>query len=80
MGRRAGTRRAVSPLHSRNVLDGQILHELRALAGAMSDTRKSDKSIPALKFVALGSRKRKSVKAKAPIDAAPTGAAKTPTG
>ena len=60
-----------------NVLDGQSLHELRALVGARSDTRKSDKSVPALKIAA---RKRKSVKAKAEADAAPTGAAKTPTG
>ena len=43
---------------SMNVLDGQILHELRALAGAMSDTRKSDKSVPALKIAALRNRKR----------------------
>jgi len=63
---------------SMNVLDGRILHELRALAGAMSDTRKSDKSVPALKIAALRNRKRKSVKAKA--DAAPTGAAKTEAG
>jgi hypothetical protein len=65
---------------SMNVLDGQILHELRALAGAMSDTRKSDKSVPAWKIAALRNRKRKSAKARAEADAAPPGAAKTPTG
>lgn len=63
---------------SMNVLDGRILHELRALAGAMSDTRKSDKSVPALKIAALRNRKRKSAKAKSDADA--TGAAKKPTG
>ena len=38
---------------SMNGLDGRILHELRALAGAMTDTRKSDKSLPVLKIAAL---------------------------
>lgn len=44
---------------SMNVLDGRILHELRALVGAMSDARKSDKSVPALKIAVLRSRKKK---------------------
>jgi hypothetical protein len=66
---------------SMNVLDGRILHELRALAGAMSDTRKSDKSVPALKIAALRNRKRKSAKAKAEsLAAAGDPAATKPTG
>ena len=63
-----------------NVLDGRILHELRALAGAMADTRRSDKSVPVLKIAALRNGKRTSKKAKAKGDAAPPGAAKAPTG
>lgn len=42
-----------------NVLDGRILHELRALDGAMRDARKNDKSVPELKIAALRNRKRK---------------------
>jgi hypothetical protein len=64
-----------------NVLDGRILHELRALAGAMSDTRKSDKSVPALKIAALRNRKRKGKKANVESGAEAAGApAKKPTG
>lgn len=47
-----------------NVLDGRILHELRALVGAMSDARKSDKSVPELKLPVLRNRNRKKKKAK----------------
>jgi hypothetical protein len=66
---------------SMNVLDGRILHELRALVGAMSDARKGDKSIPALEIAALGNRKRKARKATAAGGAeAPAAPAKTPPG
>ena len=66
---------------SMNVLDGRILHELRALVGAMTDTRKSDTSVPVLKIAALRNGKRKSKKADAQ-SGAPTGdpAATKPTG
>jgi hypothetical protein len=72
----------VAQYDSMNVLDGRILHELRALAGAMSDTRKSDKSVPELKIAALRNRKRKkaTATAKAQNDADAAGAAKKPTG
>lgn len=64
-----------------NVLDGRILHELRALAGAMTDTRKSDKSVPALKISVLRNGKRKSKKADAGSGAAGADPATTkPTG
>jgi len=63
---------------SMNVLDGRILHELRALAGAMSDTRKSDKSIPVLKIAVLRNRKRKKTKAPSATDT--SGAATNPNG
>lgn len=64
-----------------NVLDGRILHELRALVGAMTDTRKSDTSVPVLKIAALRNGKRKSKKANSEGDTATAGApAKAPTG
>ena len=59
-----------------NVLDGRILHELRALAGAMSDARKSDKSIPELKIAVLRNRKRKKAKVASGTDAAGVAAEK----
>ena len=66
---------------SMNVLDGRILHELRALVGAMTDTRKSDKSVPLLKIAALRNGKRKSKKADGESGAATADpAAKKPTG
>jgi hypothetical protein len=61
-----------------NVLDGRILHELRALAGAMSDARKSDKSIPELKIAVLRNRKRKKAKVASGTDAAGIAAEKPP--
>ena len=66
---------------SMNVLDGRILHELRALVGAMTDTRKSDKSVPVLKIAALRNGKRKSKKADAESGTATADpSAKKPTG
>lgn len=66
---------------SMNVLDGRILHELRALAGAMGDARKGDKSIPAIKIATLGNRKRKARKATAASGVeAPAAPVKTPPG
>jgi hypothetical protein len=66
---------------SMNVLDGRILHELRALAGAMSDTRKGDKSVPALKLNALRNSKRHRKKGNAESGAATEGPSATkPTG
>ncbi|MEP7126262.1 MAG: hypothetical protein ABJE95_35350 [Byssovorax sp.] len=71
----------VAQYDAMNVLDGRILHELRALTGAMSDSRKSDKSVPVLKIAALRNRKRKAKKATAASGAeAPAAPAKTPTG
>jgi hypothetical protein len=62
-----------------NVLDGRIRHELRALEGAMRDTRKSDKSVPELKIAVLRNG-RKKAKAKEASDTNTAGAAKKPTG
>ena len=60
-----------------NVLDGRILHELRALAGAMSDARKVDKSVPVLKIAVLRNGRKKKAKSGTDTAGAP---AKTPTG
>ena len=60
-----------------NVLDGRILHELRALEGAMRDTRKKDKSVPELKIAVLRNRKRKKAVSGADTAGAP---AKKPIG
>lgn len=46
-----------------NVLDGRLLHELRLLVGAMTDARKRDKAIPAVKSSLLKQGKKKAKKA-----------------
>ncbi len=61
-----------------NVLDGRIRHELRALEGAMRDSRKSDKSVPELKIAVLRNGRKKKAKAASGTDAVP--AAKKPIG
>lgn len=61
-----------------NVLDGRIRHELRALEGAMRDTRKSDKSVPELKIAVLRNGRKKKAKAARGTDTST--AAKKPTG
>jgi hypothetical protein len=55
-----------------NVLDGRILHELRALAGAMRDARKVDKSVPVLKIAVLRNGRPKKAKVATPVKP-PTG-------
>jgi len=42
-----------------NVLDGRLLNELKALAGAMRDARRSDRTVPSLRVKLLRSGKRK---------------------
>lgn len=60
----------VAQYDSMNVLDGRILHELRALAGAMRDARKSDKSVPEIKLAVLRNKRAKKAKTTdAPADA-----------
>ena len=61
-----------------NVLDGRIRHELRALEGAMRDTRKSDKNVPELKIALLRNGRKK--KGKAAGGDAATPDVKKPTG
>lgn len=59
-----------------NLLDGRLHHELRLLVGAMSDARKEDKTVPAVKSPLLKTGKRK--KAAPGAGDAPGGAAPAP--
>lgn len=74
--RAAGARGSVQSRYDlMNVLDGRILHELRALAGATRDARRHDRTVPALRVSLLRNGRRR--KAAEPVEPAQVAEAQT---